>query len=338
MGNKYMLYLSGDRKKASSRVRGYWIAEELISRRSKCYLEHRNTKLALVMFAMRLPFYDIIIFQKTYGRWHAKLQNWAKFLGKTTILDIDDAPSRTNDPATLRNVIAMMKSASAVTVGSKALKTYAEKYSNRVSLLPSSIHLKYYQPLKKSRVKRTPICIGWIGNGSHYKRDLIKVLQTPLTEVAKRYPIRFKVVGACNEVELYRAFSDIPGISIDFIDQVQWDNPEAVSTTLQDVDIGLYPLLSNDFNMYKCGFKALEYMAMSIPVVSSRLAENQEIIIEGETGFFAENSEAWEKSILHLVRDDSLRELMGENGRKIIEQSYSTQVVTNKLCSMLDNI
>ena len=334
----YIFYLCGDSSKASSRVRGYWVAEELTSRGLECCLESRHTKLALISFALKLPFYDVVIFQKTYGRWHLMLQRLATFLGKTTIFDLDDAPSRSNDPVTLRNVTRMLKSVSVVTVGSKALQTYADEYSNNVHLLPSAIRLESYQPVRRATDPDKVVCLGWIGNGTHYKRDLIEILRGPLTEVASRYPVRFKLIGACEEVELYEAFSNIPGLAIDLVDEIEWDDPKAVGIALQDIDVGLYPLLSNEFNRYKCGFKALEYMAMSIPVVSSRVAENEDIILDGETGLFAEDSEGWKKCLLQLIEDAYWRVLMGTNGRRIVEQRYSTQVVVNRLRSVLSYV
>lgn len=334
----YIFYLCGDSSKASSRVRGYWIARELKYFGSKCYLESRHTARALVLFALKMVFYDVVIFQKTYGRWHVRLQRLATFLGKTTILDLDDAPSRSNDPVTLTNVTRMLKSVSVVTVGSKALQTYADEYSNNVHLLPSAIRLESYQPVRRATDSDKVVCLGWIGNGAHYKRDLIEILRRPLIEVAKRCPVRFKLIGACEEIELYEAFNNIPGLAIDIVDEIEWDDPKAVGSALKEIDIGLYPLLSNNFNKYKCGFKALEYMAMSIPVVSSRVAENEEIIIDGETGFFAEDSERWEKCLLQLIEDAYLRVLMGTNGRIIVEERYSTQVVVNRFRSVLSYV
>jgi hypothetical protein len=49
------------------------------------------------------------------------LINWAKILGKITILDLNDAPSRNNSPITLKNVQSMMGNVTAVIVGSQAL-------------------------------------------------------------------------------------------------------------------------------------------------------------------------------------------------------------------------
>lgn len=364
-----LFYLCGDRNKASSRVRGYWIAEELEERGMRCSLEPRHTKRALVSFVFKVPFHDVVVFQKTYSRWHVLLERWARLLGKKTILDLDDAPSRNNNPVTLRNVEKMMRNVTAVTIGSKALKKYAEQYSGNVYLIPSSIRLKYYMledrfndqsSISKSKkqaivnngngsnksksagnsnlslVKNSDVVtLGWIGNGKHYKRDLIDILKEPLIEVAKTYSIRFKMIGACGERELYEAFSNIQGLEIDFIDQIKWSDPTVVAEALQDIDIGLYPLLFNEFNQYKCGFKALEYMAMAIPVISSDVAENREIVSHGESGLFANSSLEWADAIRLLIRDNTNRLSMGRVGRTMVEKRYSTQAAVDRIMQVL---
>jgi len=321
-----LFYMCGDRTKASSRVRGYWVAEELRERGVKCSLECRHSKLALLLFALKIPFYDMIVFQKSYSRWHCLLLRWAKLAGKNSVIDLDDAPSRSDNPTTLKNVEFMMRNVTTVTVGSGFLYDYASQYSDNVHLIPSCIRLKYYRPLKSRENTKDFICLGWIGNGKHYKEDLVSILKGPLSAVAKLHPIKFKLIGACGEKELYDAFSGISGLHLDFIDQINWSDPYAVSETLLDVDIGLYPLLSNEFNKYKCGFKALEYMAMGIPVVSSNVAENRDIVHEGENGFFADSSDEWRNAIGRLFADVSLRRRFGVNGRKLIEEKYSIRV------------
>jgi glycosyltransferase involved in cell wall biosynthesis len=254
------------------------------------------------------------------------LLRWAKLLGKKTVLDLDDAPSRTNNPITLKNVEYMMRHVSAVTVGSRALFDYASRYSDSVYLVPSSIRLEYYQPQKRTQDFKGEVCLGWIGNGAHYKEDLISILKGPLEEVSRLYPIRFKLIGVCGEKEIYDAFGGISGLQLDFIDQIEWSDPCAVAKSLEDVDIGLYPLLPNDFNRYKCGFKALEYMAMGIPVVSGNVAENREIIHEGENGLFADSYDEWRDALGRIVNDASLRRRFGVNGRKLVEDRYSVRV------------
>ena len=170
------------------------------------------------------------------------------------------------------------------------------------------------------------------------KQDLIEILREPLTRIAKDYAICFKLIGACGETKLYDAFSKISGLEIDFVDSIQWSDAIAVSTALSDIDIGLYPLLPNDFNQYKCGFKALEYMAMGIPVVSSDVAENRDILQQNVTGLFARSEDDWVESLRYLIEHQTERVLMGQRGKQRVIAQYSIEHATESLIAAVEDI
>lgn len=333
---KVLFSLLGDRNKASSRVRGFWVAEELRQLGLRCTLRWKHGKLDLLLFAWEILRYDAVFFQKTYSRYHRWLMLFANILGKRTFLDLDDAPSKTRSPRTLRNVEAMMRMADGVFVGSKNLLDYSQRHQSKSYLISSSVNLKYYA-VAEERKNNARVCLGWIGNGAFYKKDLINILEEPLKELASRYRIRFKVVGACGVRELYDTFNAIPNLEIDFVDSIDWSNPRDVSEAIQDFDIGLYPLLANEFNTYKCGFKALEYMAIGIPVVSSPVAINVDIITPGQDGLLADSQEEWTIALSELICDVEKRRKMGKAGRKKVEEHFSIAQAARNLLTIIAN-
>jgi glycosyltransferase involved in cell wall biosynthesis len=327
----FLFLLSGDKKKASSRVRGFWVAESLRTKGYRCALLTCSTRLKLILSIFIIPFHKVIIFQKCYSRWHYLLLIWAHFFKKVTIFDLDDAPSRNENKITLNNAELMMSNASSVVVGSNELYKYASKYAREVLLVPSCVRLEDYPEQVKVPRNEKPICLGWIGNGTHYKEDIILMLAGPIAELSKSYQVKFKLIGACGEPELYHAFRSIPGLEIDFIDHIAWNDPKSVFKALSEVDIGLYPLLENNFNQYKCGFKALEYMAFSLPVVGSVHVSITEIVGDGEDGFLVSTESDWIKKISLLIERPEIRYLMGQNGRKKVSNTYSTHIAVKKI-------
>ena len=321
--NNILFILTGDRSKASSRVRSFWIAEELELLGCRCNLTWDNSKFNILKLAFEVLKYDAVIFQKTYSRYHLLLLLWAKLLGKKVFLDIDDAPSRINKKNTLKNFSYMVKFATNVFCGSHNLIKLVDTIkTNKALLIPTSVKLENYNPIEKNNLK---ICIGWIGNGKHYQQDLIQLLVEPLKILSQRYQIRFKLVGACSVETLYSAFGDIKNLELDFIDQLNWSADDAVGLALSDIDIGVYPLVNNDFNSYKCGFKALEYMAMKIPVVSSPITVNKEIVLNDENGFLVNSSQEWVEALEKLIINKDKRNIFGVNGFKKIVNEYSTK-------------
>lgn len=337
MKNNILFSLCGDRNKASSRVRGFWIAEELEKLGVPCTLIVSENRASLVKLVAAIPRHDVVVFQKTYSRYHRWLMALANRLGKKTILDLDDAPSRTQNPVTLRNVEAMMKNAFAVTVGSENLLAYARPFQSNSHLIPSSIPIDNYV-VKVHTNGNGPVCLGWIGNGKHYCEDLTTILREPLTRVARETPIRLRIVGACGERNLYETFQNIPGLQAELIDAIEWRNPQAVQREIAQFDVGLYPLLPSQNNHFKCAFKALEYMASGIPVISSRVAFNQTVIDNGDNGILADSTAEWTTAITELAANCNMRSQFGKRGRGKVCTSYSTTITSSALREIVSEI
>jgi len=261
----------------------------------------------------------------------------ARFLGKRTVFDMDDAYSSVKSPTTLFNIQRIMKKASAVTVGSRNLLEFAKQYQVNSIFLPTSIKLENYD-LPAVQSQKGKACLGWIGNGAHYYKDLIKILKEPLTEIASRHKIRLKLVGACGQKELYQEFSNIPGLDTIFIDEIDWADPSEVSAAMLDFDIGLYPVQATDFNSYKCGFKALEYMAMGIPVVASPVGANAYVVEHGKDGYHADGIDAWIDALTVLISDNAMRKEMGQAGRHKVETHYNIRESARKLTEIIFNL
>jgi len=147
------------------------------------------------------------------------------------------------------------------------------------------------------------------------------------TKLVKRFHQKLQTRLKTSTKYIYRAWSDE-----DIIVGEDWE--KRIFEAMNDVDIGLYPLLPNHSNRYKCGFKALEYMAMRIPVISSRVAENKLIVIEDKNGFFADECDEWIAAIRKLDGDAGLRRRMGRAGRALVEEKYSTK----KSAALLANL
>lgn len=196
-GLKIAFLLLGDRNKASSRVRGYWIGEELeILGHRVSYHRTSRRRDYLRMLAVMLR-HDVLIFQKQYSRYDIALLRLAKIMGKRVFFDIDDAPSRIEREVTKRNAATMMRETHGVFTGSHNLEALAQESGGAVHFIPSGIRLSQYQIQTKSEA--VPVCLGWIGNGAHYVEDLTTILESPLRLLAAKYDIRLKIVGACGE-------------------------------------------------------------------------------------------------------------------------------------------
>lgn len=324
--------LLGDRSKASSRVRGYWIGEEMEALGHRVSYHHAHSKWDYPSLLYVMLRHDVLIFQKQYKRYDVLLLRVARLFGKRVFFDIDDAPSRAQKAISQRNAATMMREAHGVFVGSYNLEALAQKAGGTVHFIPSGVRLENYETRNGSTV---PICLGWIGNGAHYVEDLTSILAEPLRTLAETHPIRLKIVGACGEPKLQDTFGSIEGLELDLVDQVNWADPAAVSAAVSDFDIGLYPLIENEFNIYKCAFKALEYMAISIPVVASNVGANGDVIAHGSDGFLVNSPQDWTDALSRLITDETTRQTFGQTGRAKVEEHYSTKALAAKISGLL---
>jgi glycosyltransferase involved in cell wall biosynthesis len=64
-------------------------------------------------------------------------------------------------------------------------------------------------------------------------------------------------------------------------------------------------------------------MAMGVPPVCSAIGANCEVIEHGKNGFLATTPEEWVRCLEFLIDDPSLRERLGRQARKTVEEKYS---------------
>jgi glycosyltransferase involved in cell wall biosynthesis len=325
------------RDKASSRVRGFYLAEELQRRGCRCKIVRRTGRGGYLNTAMELVRHNVIYFQKKYTRIDIRLNKLARSMGKKTIFDLDDAPfGNTYSTKASKLAVMMMKSSSAVFLGSHKLKSFAERHNDRTFLIPSSINLSVYKP-QGEREGRHPVTLGWIGDGASYRDDL-KMLIDPLERLGKEHRIKLVIVGALGEKEIHGAFGGLRSIDVQIIDSIDWADSRSVPSKISEFDIGLYPLLDTEFNKYKCGYKALEYMAMEIPVVASPVGENRYILEDGRDGLLASNQRQWYEKLSLLIESEEIRRRMGKAGRDKVEREYSLVACGNRVMNILGEI
>ncbi|MFC1576779.1 glycosyltransferase [Candidatus Omnitrophota bacterium] len=332
---RVLFFLWGTPVRASTRVRGLYMAGQLRKMGLDC-----STACGLVKY-LSLPFrfkgYDRILFHRCYPLIDVCVQGFAKRIGKITVFDLDDAPfGVSRSPRKEKEVIRIMRNSNAVIVGSRKLAEFAKRYNDRVYQVPTTIDLDYYRPRKKTE-DRDRITLGWIGASIGYKKDLLSLIK-PLEELGGKYKIKLILVGALRQKDIHKAFGAMKNVTAEIIDTLDWADPLAGPSAIARFDIGLYPLIDNEYNQYKCAFKALEYMAMGLPAVASPVGENRFVIDNGVDGFLASNDEEWKDGISRLIEDTGLRREMGQKGRDKIERSYSTELWAGKLVKIFEEI
>lgn len=94
-------------------------------------------------------------------------------------------------------------------------------------------------------------------------------------------------------------------------------------------------LLSSHYEGF--GYVIAEAMASKIPVVAFDIKSSAEIISHGETGYITERNSVSDMAerIMELAGNKSLREKMGQNGRKRVEQLFSFETNQKEVLQLI---
>ena len=123
---------------------------------------------------------------------------------------------------------------------------------------------------------------------------------------------------------------DIPSMKF-----VPW-NSETEIDDLQRLDIGLMPLPDDEWSKGKCGFKALQYMALEIPTIASPVGVNKKIIEHGVNGLLCETAQEWEDALVKCLETPELRKKIGRNGRQTVLEHYSVLSNASNFLSLFE--
>jgi glycosyltransferase involved in cell wall biosynthesis len=88
------------------------------------------------------------------------------------------------------------------------------------------------------------------------------------------------------------------------------------------------------------GIAFLEAMAAGLPVIGTPVGGIPEFVHDGDTGLLAkpEDFSDLAAKIQRLILDEPLREKLGQNGRKLVEQKYDWNVIAEKMNDVIRNL
>jgi glycosyltransferase involved in cell wall biosynthesis len=246
------------------------------------------------------------------------------------VFDVDDAVWEPYDSPTYGRLARWLKCAwkadpiarmaAAITAGNRYIADHFGRMNASVTVLPTVVDTELYRPPVR-RETGVPV-LGWIG--SHSTFPFLKTLLPVLDRLANDVPFRLRVVGAGATLEA-RGFP---------IDNVPWTLASEIAD-VQSFDVGLFPSVEDGWSRGKSGFKAVQYGAVGIPTVAAPAEVHREIVVDGETGLFAQSPTEWLDALRRLLDDPSLRERLGRAARERIDRLYSLRARAPELARVL---
>ena len=329
---KILFLTIDDEKRPSTRYRVLKYIHFLVSQGIKCRVMQATTKLKDIFIKIWYIYRsDIVFIQKKTLKKH--ILNLFLFFNKNIIYDFDDAvyarepfkEKSINEGIKTQVIIKklnyMLKKVKYIREGNNTLKNYASKFNKNISVIPSSIIFSEYFTRKKRDKKN--IYIGWIGLGAN--TFYLNHIQPALSRICRlKKNIKLMVISDIN--------FQMQGVSV--VNR-QWSKEMEIKY-LNEIDIGIMPLLNDKWSRGKSAFKIVQYMATGTPVVASAVGANKDIIKDGYNGYLAYNIKDWEKYLLYLIKNKKKRKELGINGRKHIKQYFSTESNVAKLIKIFN--
>ena len=209
-----------------------------------------------------------------------------------------------------------------ISCGNLYLCDYAYQSNHNVFLNPTTIETSYlHDPDLYPKISKNHVTIGW--TGSHSTLKYLDQIKSVLQQIEDSNPNVVVMIIADRE----------PSLGLKRMVFRPW-NRETEIADLNEFDIGIMPLTDDLWAEGKCGFKALQYMAMKIPAVVSPVGVNTTIIDHKINGFLASTPQEWTNALEELIHSKKLRQKMGEEGREKVIRNYSVRSNSNNFLSL----
>lgn len=244
-----------------------------------------------------------------------------KILRKKLVYDFDDAIWIPNASSSNRramvlkfwsNVRWMCSMADVVHAGNQFLADYASRYCRgEVKVVPTTIDTEHWHHTIRIHQPDDPFVVGW--TGSHSTLHYLELVLPILKDLQEEIPEGFHVAVICDQKPHF------PGLKFHFI---PWRKETEVDDLLR-FSVGLMPLTDDPWSQGKCGFKALQYMALGIPALVSPVGVNTRIVDHGINGFWCASEKEWKSRIKQLFAERELLIMLAQNCRPKIERFFS---------------
>ncbi len=224
---------------------------------------------------------------------------------------------------------------------SNAAKTFISHFTKKeVIVIPNGVDKKRFHPnWNKERLREglgieeehVILCVSRLSyrKGIHVLLSAMRILNEEMDEV------RLIIVGEGEMGLFLRTQAKLLGIEnrISFMGYVPSQQlPKFFGTT----DIFVLPSLAAE----AFGIVLLEAMASGKPVVATNLGGIPEVVENSNCGILVDPGDeyALAEAIFSLLEDEGLRNELGKNGRKAVEERYSWDIIVEKIEKLYQEI
>lgn len=233
-----------------------------------------------------------------------------------TIYDLDDADYLEHDP---RTIYRFARDCERIHAGSVAIRDHLRAFNPNIALVTS--------PVVDLGIAKQPrsamFTVGWVGDyGGDHRKGLLAYLFPALKELP--FAVELVLIGVRTKNDarsVEQQFAHASHVSLDIVPVTDWGDERWLQGRIAGFDVGIATLLDTPIQRAKSGIKAKQYLNNGVPVLSTDLPENNNVVKHGFNGFLFSNTDELKGLLarLHAMSDGEYHRL-SENARASIPQ------------------
>lgn len=224
------------------------------------------------------------------------------------------------------------KKSDMVTCTTPELAEEFKKINKNTVVLPNLISPEFYPTMPS--MGKGEVRIGWQGGASHYE-DLFFLKPIIKRTLEKHNNVKFVFYG---DSRFQALFSDCDQSKMEFH---HWTSHEVYpyKLSLMNLDIGLCPLIDNEFNRMKSAIKWMEYSMVGIATIAADIPPYNKVIKHGDTGLLCkEDAKEWEDKLDYLIKSPSARHAMACTAKQDVLENHNLNTKIHLWADAYNNI
>ena len=224
-----------------------------------------------------------------------------------------------NYDAGVKNYGKMLATCDGAITSTNQLKEELLKYKDSVllnrNLASRELIAVSSQFLKEDFGADDKIKIGYF-SGSISHNENFELIKPAIKEVLDNYPfVELHIVGHLDIPQDMKQYTQ----RIIIHEYVDW---KVLPQLISQVDINLAPLVDSVFNRAKSEIKWIEAALVKVPTIASHIGAFADMMIDGQTGLLAKDSE-WKEKLESLILSADLRRELAENAYDFVLENCS---------------
>ncbi len=211
----------------------------------------------------------------------------------------------------------LMRLADLVVCGNRFLEERVRPFNSNICHVPTCVDMDDYAERSQTAAVAATTVVGWMGTAGNLKYLSVAAEALRILATETQYELRIVVPDISPLREI-----DLTGVRVV---HEAWQPAREVEQ-LRQFDLGLMPLFPNqEWDLYKCGLKLIQYLAVGVPGIAAPVGVNSEILDGNQNGQAAQSTDEWLAALQLLITNPELRRQMGHRGRQTVERKYSIQ-------------